>query len=116
MHYAYAVTQPESLPAVYEGGQKLADAITGYLVWLQTLGEVEEPRGIVFHDFDSATTVFSTHILPAWTDDALIHIDPLVGVWRRIYLSALTEWLSPSITRVFICISRCVSYIGMKCV
>ena len=97
MHYAYAVTRPESLPAVFEGGQKLTDAITGYLVWLQTLGEVEEPRGIVFHDFDSATTIFSTHVLPAWTDHELIHIDPLVDDWRHIYLSALTEGLSPSI-------------------
>ncbi|MFB5189747.1 hypothetical protein [Alicyclobacillus fastidiosus] len=50
---------------------------------------MNEPRGIVFHDFDSATKVFSAHALPAWTNGDLIHIDPLVADWQRIFLSAI---------------------------
>jgi hypothetical protein len=91
MRYAYAVAQPESWSAVFESGQGLIENITHYLAWLQTLGPVEEPRGIVFHDLDAATTIFSTNVLPAWTDDALVHLDPLVSDWKQIYLSALTS-------------------------
>lgn len=97
MRYAYTVTQPESWQAVFESGQRLTEPLTGYLAWLQTLGAVTPPRGIVFHDFDSATTIFSTHVLPAWTDLSLIHMDPLVEDWKRIYLSALTEEMPASL-------------------
>lgn len=91
MHYAYAITRPASWQAVFESGQRLNEPLTTYLAWLQTLGPVAPPRGVVFHDFDSATTVSSTHVLPAWTDLSLIHLDPLVEDWKRIYLSTLTQ-------------------------
>lgn len=96
MHYAYAVTRPESFSAVWKDAQPLIAPLTDYLSWLRQLGAVEEPRGIVFHDLASATTVFSTHVLPAWTNLSLIHLDPVVHDWKQIYLSALSTGMPPS--------------------
>jgi hypothetical protein len=95
MKYAYAVTQPESWPLVFGSGQRLIDESNSYLAWLRTLGEVNQPRGIVFHDLDSATRVFSTYALPAWTDHGLVHVDPIIDDWKRIYLSTLTPEIPP---------------------
>jgi coenzyme F420-reducing hydrogenase alpha subunit len=59
MRYAHAVTQAETLSAVMRDAQALIASLTSYASWLETLGTVEAPRGIVFHDLASATTVFS---------------------------------------------------------
>ncbi len=90
MRYAYAVTQAETLSTVVRDAQPLITSLTSYGRWLETLGTVEEPRGIVFHDLASATTVFSEFVLPAWTNQALIHLDPVIDDWKQIYLSALS--------------------------
>lgn len=95
MRYAYAATQAETCSAVVRDAQPLMASLTDYLRWLETLGAVEEPRGIVFHDLASATTVFSTHVLPAWTDRRLIHLDPVIDDWKQIYLSALSPGIAP---------------------
>ena len=94
MRYAYAVTQAETFSAVVRDAQPLIVALTAYSQWLETLGAVDEPRGIVFHDLTSATTVFSTLVLPAWTDLTLIHRDPVLDDWKQIYLSALSPDMS----------------------
>lgn len=62
-----------------------------YLTFLKGVTTVHEPRGVVFHDFYSTTKVFSGHPLPAWTSDELIHVDPIVLDWKRIFLSAVSE-------------------------
>ena len=94
MRYAYAVTQTETFSAVVRDAQSLIASLTSYARWLETLGTVEEPRGIVFHDLASATTVFSDHVLPAWTNLSLIHLDPVIDDWKQIYLSALSPEMS----------------------
>ena len=94
MRYAYAVTHAETFSAVVRDAQPLIASLTSYASWLKTLGTVEEPRGIVFHDLASATTVFSEYVLPAWTNMSLIHLDPVIDDWKHIYLSALAPDLS----------------------
>ena len=99
MRYAYAVTRPETFSIVWQDSQLLIASLTDYLEWLRHLGTVTEPHGIVFHDLASATTVFSNHVLPAWTNLLLIHLDPVVNDWKDIYLSALSSGMSPSTPR-----------------
>jgi hypothetical protein len=101
MRYAYAVTQAETFSAVVRDAQPLIAALTAYSQWLETLGAVDEPRGIVFHDLTSATTVFSTLVLPAWTDLTLIHLDPVLDDWKQIFLSALASGM-PRATQVLV--------------
>ena len=101
MRYAYAVTQAETISAVVRDAQPLIAALTAYSQWLETLGAVDEPRGIVFHDLASATTVFSTLVLPAWTDLTLIHLDPVLDDWKQIFLSALASGM-PGATQVLV--------------
>ncbi len=45
------------------------------------------PKGIVFHDLESATQVYSNIPMPAYTSRDLIHITPLIDVWKNIFLS-----------------------------
>ena len=89
MRYAYAVTQTDTFSPVVRDAQLLITSLDSYASWLETLGSVDEPRGIVFHDLASATTVFSDYVLPAWTNLSLIHLDPVIDDWKQIYLSAL---------------------------
>ena len=91
MRYAYAVTRTENFSAVVRDAQPLIASLTSYASWLETLGTVEAPRGMVFHDLASATTVFSEYVLPAWTNLSLIHLDPVIDDWKHIYLSTLSS-------------------------
>ncbi len=91
MRYAYAVTQTETLAAVVRDAQPIIASLASYTTWLETLGTVEAPRGMVFHDLASATTVFSEYVLPAWTNLSLIHLDPVIDDWKQIYLAALAS-------------------------
>lgn len=96
MRYAYSVTQAETFSAVVRDAQPLIASLTSYARWLETLGTIKEPRGIVFHDLASATTVFSEYVLPAWTNLSLIHLDPVIDDWKHIYLSTLSPDMSGS--------------------
>lgn len=65
----------------------MASLSDDYLSLLKGIAAVNEPRGIIFH-VDSATKVFSDHVLPVWANGEFIHIDPLIDDWKRILISA----------------------------
>lgn len=91
MLYSYAATSGDIWSEVHNQGRALGSITDQYLTFLKEMATVHEPRGIVFHDFDSAIKVFSDHPLPAWTSGELIHVDPIVLDWKRIFLSAVSE-------------------------
>ncbi|MBA2173764.1 hypothetical protein H0266_02520 [Halobacillus locisalis] len=49
------------------------------------------PRGVVFHDLQSATELYSTIPIPAYTSRDLIHIEPRVETWKEIFLTSATD-------------------------
>ena len=95
--YSFTATCVDNWSDVYIQGKNLASIAGEYLNHLKEIAIVNDPRGIVFHDFESATKVFSDHPLPAWTNGELIHIDPLVMDWKNIFLSAVSDNISNDI-------------------
>ncbi|OEF99002.1 hypothetical protein BHF71_09950 [Vulcanibacillus modesticaldus] len=91
MKYAFSVTNIDNMSEMEREGLKLLQLIKNYSASLNNLMEIKFPKGIVFHDFESATQVFSSIPLPAYTSRELIHITPLPKVWREIFLSVTND-------------------------
>ncbi|ASN05630.1 hypothetical protein [Virgibacillus necropolis] len=91
MKKAYSVTNLESIENVARDGNKIFPFLLKYKDNLRKYGEVNGPKGIVFHDFESATSVYSETPLPAYTSRDLIHLCPSIEIWKQIYLDAIRE-------------------------
>ncbi len=89
MKVAYSVTDPANLDNVVLHGNQLSEFMEKFKAKISEVGKVKEPKGIIYHDFKSASSVYSDTPLPAYTSRELIHICPELGVWKRIYLDAI---------------------------
>ena len=88
MNYAVSVTDTTKTKEIEESGLQLLTFLDTYRSALKEVATIEEPpRGIVFHDLESATKLYSTIPLPAYTSRDLIHLTPLVETWKDIYLT-----------------------------
>lgn len=88
MKYAISVTDINRAEEIEANGRKIIEKVEQYGRSLQKLTSYEEPRGYVFHDWSSATEIYSTIPLPAYTSRDLIHITPLLDVWKTIFLDS----------------------------
>ena len=92
MNYAVSVTDTTKTNEIEKSGLQLLAFLDTYKSALQEITTVEEPpRGIVFHDLESATKLYSTIPLPAYTSRDLIHLTPLLDTWKDIYLSTVKD-------------------------
>ncbi|MFD1018616.1 hypothetical protein [Thalassobacillus hwangdonensis] len=91
MKYAVSVMDTDSTKKIEASGKQILKKLQIYARHLNKLTEYELPRGIVFHDLQSATELYSTIPLPAYTSRNLIHITPLVDTWKEIYLSSASD-------------------------
>ncbi|MGX1265683.1 hypothetical protein RKD55_003487 [Rossellomorea marisflavi] len=87
MKYGVSVTDTSEVKRIEESGLELLDKLVAFSDSLNEIASFQSPRGIIFHDVASATQLYSTVPLPAYTSRELIHITPLVDTWKEIYLS-----------------------------
>ncbi|VXB15953.1 conserved hypothetical protein [Bacillus sp. 349Y] len=87
MKYGISVTDTSEVKKIEESGLELVDKLVAFSESLNEIASFQSPRGIIFHDLPSATQLYSTVPLPAYTSRDLIHITPLVDTWKGIYLS-----------------------------
>ncbi|MEW4327094.1 hypothetical protein Q0N12_10505 [Rossellomorea marisflavi] len=87
MKYGISVTDTSEVKKIEESGLQLVDKLVAFSESLNEIASFQSPRGIIFHDLASATQLYSTVPLPAYTSRDLIHITPLVETWKGIYLS-----------------------------
>lgn len=88
MNYAVSVTDTKKVEEIERSGRELLTYLKEYEVSLNDFTSIEDPpRGIVFHDLKSATKLYSTIPLPAYTSRDLIHLTPLLDTWKEIYLT-----------------------------
>lgn len=87
MKYGISVTDTSEVKRIEESGLQLLDKLVAFSESLNEIASFQSPRGIIFHDVASATQLYSTVPLPAYTSRDLIHITPLVETWKGIYLS-----------------------------
>ena len=77
MRYAVSVTDTKKAEVIERSGRELLTFLESYQAALNKMTIIEEPpRGIVFHDLESATKLYSTIPLPAYTSRDLIHLTP----------------------------------------
>lgn len=91
MKYAVSVTETAQAKSIETAGKSLLDHLSEYAKSLEKVTTFEYPRGVVFHDLQSATELYSTIPIPAYTSRDLIHIDPRVETWKAIFLSTATH-------------------------
>ena len=91
MKIGFAVTDSRNLDNIEREGLEVYDRLKEFAVQLTALTELDMPRGIVFHDLESATNFYSSIPLPAYTFRDLIHLDPRVSTWKTIYLTSIKE-------------------------
>ncbi|MEH7041349.1 hypothetical protein CN887_02375 [Bacillus pseudomycoides] len=88
MKPAFSVTDSTHIQKIEAEGLKLLNELQSFIPLLQEKVTIlSPPKGIVFHDLESATQVYSNIPMPAYTSRDLIHITPLIDVWKNIYLS-----------------------------
>ncbi|WP_226658858.1 hypothetical protein [Pseudalkalibacillus hwajinpoensis] len=88
MKYAVSVTDTKKTEEIERSGLELLAVLESYQVSLNNITSIEEqPRGMIFHDLESATKLYSTIPLPAYTSRDLIHLTPLLETWKDIYLT-----------------------------
>ena len=88
MNYAVSVTDTKKVEEIERSGRELLTYLKKYEASLNAFTSIEKPpRGIVFHDLESATKLYSTIPLPAYTSRDLIHLTPLLETWKQIYLT-----------------------------
>jgi hypothetical protein len=87
MNYAVSITDTKKTEEIEQSGLTVLNYLEYYHESLNQITSIEEPpRGIVFHDLESATKLYSTIPLPAYTSRDLIHLTPLLETWKQIYL------------------------------
>ncbi|WP_377890768.1 hypothetical protein [Alkalihalobacillus sp. R86527] len=89
MQYAISVTDTSKVSDIEKHGVKIIEALKDYSKLLEDITSFEAPRGIVFHDLQSATELYSDIPIPAYTSRDLIHMNPEPSVWRDILLSTV---------------------------
>ncbi|TGB04940.1 hypothetical protein [Halobacillus salinus] len=87
MEYAVSVTDTSYAEGIERNGRHLLELLNHFSRSLESLTTFKSPRGIIFHDLKSATELYSTIPLPAYTSRDLIHINPLIDTWKDIFLS-----------------------------
>lgn len=87
MKYAVSITDTSWAEEIERNGLRLLEKLNQFSRSLESITTFEYPRGIIFHDLKSATELYSTIPLPAYTSRDLIHINPLVDTWKNIFLS-----------------------------
>ncbi|QHT46370.1 hypothetical protein M662_07640 [Bacillus sp. SB49] len=87
MEYAVSVTDTSYTEEIEKNGRLLLEKLTHFSRSLESITTFGTPRGIIFHDLKSATELYSTIPLPAYTSRDLIHINPLIDTWKDIFLS-----------------------------
>ncbi|WP_226580550.1 hypothetical protein [Halobacillus litoralis] len=87
MEYAVSVTDTSYTTEIEQSGRLVLDKLQQFSYSLENLTTFKCPRGIIFHDLKSATKLYSTIPLPAYTSRDLIHINPLPDTWKGIFLS-----------------------------
>jgi hypothetical protein len=85
--YGISVTDTLKVREIEENGILLLEKLSSFSSSLSRICSFRQPRGIIFHDMNSATELYSTIPLPAYTSRDLIHITPLIETWRELYLS-----------------------------
>jgi hypothetical protein len=85
--YGVSVTDTLRVKEIEENGILLLEKLSYFSSSLSRICSFQQPRGIIFHDMKSATELYSTIPLPAYTSRDLIHITPLVETWRKLFLS-----------------------------
>ncbi len=91
MNHAFSVADPEMIEDVSQKGLAAKPFVLKYAKILDQIWEVIPPKGIIFHDYLSATEVFANTPLPAYTSRRLIHVCPVENVWEDIFLNAAAE-------------------------
>ncbi|MCA0983127.1 hypothetical protein LCL89_03585 [Halobacillus yeomjeoni] len=89
MKYAISVTDTKKVNEIEDKGKQVLNALNEYIPKLEQLTKVEQPRGMVFHDFSSATELYSEIPIPAYTSRDLIHLNPEPSVWKEIFFSTV---------------------------
>lgn len=89
MNYAVSVTDAKKAVEIEKSGFEIMKHLENFAEQLVKITSYEKPRGIIYHDLSSATELYSTIPLPAYTSRNLIHIHPQTEVWRRIYLRSI---------------------------
>jgi hypothetical protein len=87
MRYGVSVTNTSEVQEIEKSGLLLLEKLVQFSKSLKQIASFQSPRGIIFHDITSATQLYSTIPLPAYTSRDLIHITPLVETWKGIYIS-----------------------------
>ncbi|XXM73160.1 hypothetical protein ACQ0QQ_04470 [Lysinibacillus sphaericus] len=87
MKYGVSVTDTLRVKEIEENGLLLLEKLSEFSNSLSRICSFKQPRGIIFHDMNSATELYSTIPLPAYTSRDLIHITPLVDTWRKLFLT-----------------------------
>ncbi|PFA69216.1 hypothetical protein CN378_04905 [Bacillus sp. AFS015802] len=87
MKYGVSVTDTSKVKKIEKSGLQLLEKLVQFSKALNEVASFQSPRGIIFHDLASATQLYSTLPLPAYTSRDLIHITPLVETWKDIYIS-----------------------------
>lgn len=87
MEYAVSITDTSCAEKIERNGLILLEKLNEFSRSLEAITTFESPRGIIFHDLKSATELYSTIPLPAYTSRDLIHINPLIDTWKDIFLS-----------------------------
>ncbi|TYS16640.1 hypothetical protein FZC78_11665 [Rossellomorea vietnamensis] len=87
MKYAVSVTDTSRINEIEKSGQELLKKLAEFAVSLKAICSFHMPRGIVFHDLTSATQLYSTIPLPAYTSRDLIHFTPLIETWKDIFIT-----------------------------
>ncbi|MFC4560161.1 hypothetical protein ACFO3D_18550 [Virgibacillus kekensis] len=89
MKYGVSVKDTSKVNEIEASGLALLTELNDFADSLKAIISIEEPpRGIIFHDLESATKLYSTIPLPAYTSRDLIHITPLVETWKEIFLAS----------------------------
>ncbi|MFG6115750.1 hypothetical protein ACGTN9_11205 [Halobacillus sp. MO56] len=87
MEYAVSVTNTSYTEEIERYGLLLLEKLNHFSRSLEAITTFGSPRGIIFHDLKSATELYSTIPLQAYTSRDLIHINPLIDTWKDIFLS-----------------------------
>ncbi|SFF97316.1 hypothetical protein SAMN05216353_11669 [Halobacillus alkaliphilus] len=87
MEYAVSITDMSYAEEIERNGLLLLEKLNHFSLSLEAITTFGSPRGIIFHDLKSATELYSTIPLPAYTSRDLIHINPLIDTWKDIFLS-----------------------------
>ena len=93
MQYVYSVSNIDELTRYAQFLNVHEKRIEQYCDFISQAYSVEElPEYIVFSNYDIATKVHGTIIIPAYTNELRMVITPEVAVWQKIYLKQIENY------------------------